>query len=421
VKTLHTGGQPFVNAVLKRISDIVASLDDSKSILDALVGLVSQMLQVDRCSLMLLDPGSNILRIRAGHGIPPSTMKRARIHIGEGISGWVALHGRPLLIKDVADHPLFKRQSAPRYRTRSLLSVPLMIGNRIIGVLNVNNKRNDEIFSKSDQLLLGTVANLVVIALERSKLREIEEEKKRIDSDIALAQKIQRAFLPRKFPKCGGLEFAAYCLSAHRVAGDFYDVVPLPDKGRCVVLGDVCGKGIPAALYMARVMTYFRAVATLRQAGAELLPTVNRFLAGEWTSRTFATACLLVIETNRPSISVCSAGHAPPYLLREKDPTPRMIEIENGFPLGVEADCRFDPADVPLENGDSLVLYTDGITDAVNTRGELFGYKRFEEVLRAHRNAPGKRLIDAVAKALTKFSVGHPQTDDQTLLVVRKT
>jgi sigma-B regulation protein RsbU (phosphoserine phosphatase) len=411
--------QSFVQAIFKEISDIVASQKDPEGVLNELVRLVGRMLGVNRCSLMLIDPGSKTLRIRAAHGIAPDVVKSSRIRIGEGVAGWVALHGRPLLVKDVATHPLFKRQSASHYSTRSLLTVPLLFRDRVIGVLNVNNKRDDEIFNETDKLLLSTVANFLVIALEKAGLREVEEEKKRIDFDLELAQDVQQAFLPKTFPAGGNLQFAAYCHSARKVAGDFYDVLPLIGNTQVLLLGDVCGKGIAAALYMARVLSYFRVVASLRNDTEGLLPYVNGFLAREWSDRTFATACMVVINVDRSTASIYGAGHPPPYLICEKKGTLSPVAVRNGLPLGVDENSEFDRFDLTLDSGDSLVLYTDGITDAVDGNGDFFGAARLEKVLRTYHGQPDA-LVSAVAQAVADFSTGQPQTDDQSILVVRR-
>ena len=412
-------GMHLVETILKEISDIVTSLDDSQHVLDSLVRLVTRLLKVDRCSLMLIDPVAHELRMRAAHGIKPEVIESYRARLGEGIAGWVALHGRPLLIQDIANHPLFRRGSSSQYNTRSLLSVPLVFREKVIGVLNVNNKLDNQIFSESDELLLSTVANFIVIALEKAKLREVEEEKNRIDADLRLAEEIQRAFLPRAFPTNRDLKFAAYCKSAFKVAGDFYDIIPLRNEKTCLVLGDVCGKGIAAALYMARVMSYFRAVASLQESTQDLLPSVNRFLAGEWSDRTFATASLLVMDRGQGEVSIYSAGHPSPYLFRESSETLHLIEVSHGFPLGVDADCQYDRVDVALASGDSIIVYTDGITDAANARGEHFGQSRFEEAIRAHRGPPEK-LVERISKTVLDFEGGRSQDDDQTLVVVRK-
>jgi len=186
--------------ILKEISEIVASLGDAQGMLDSLVQLVTRTLKVDRCSLMLLDSETEELRIRAAHHLEPTVVRSYRARLGEGIAGWVALHGRPLLIEDLEKDPRFRRKGSPRYRNHSLLSVPLLFRNKVVGVLNVNDKLDGQIFGESDELLLAAVANFVVNVLEKAKLRDLAAEKKRIDADLHLAQETQEAFLPGALP-----------------------------------------------------------------------------------------------------------------------------------------------------------------------------------------------------------------------------
>ncbi len=152
-----------------------------------------------------------------------------KARVGEGIAGWVAHTGRPLLVDDVEKHPLFKRPSRKRYSTKSLLSVPLRLRNDVLGVLNVNNKTDASMFAKADELLLSVVANFVVIALEKARMRVIEREKHRLDTALRVAREIQESILPTDFPSHPHFELAARNLPAHEVAGDFYDIIPLQD------------------------------------------------------------------------------------------------------------------------------------------------------------------------------------------------
>ena len=411
--------QPDVGAIMKEITGVMASLDDSQRVLDALVSLVTRMLRVDRCSLMLIDPQSRELRIRAAVGVPADVMATYRGRLGEGISGWVAMEGEPLLITDVENHPLFKRSSRRGYSTTSLLSVPLIFREGVIGVLNVNNKRNGELLTENDELWLSTVANFIVISLEKARMREIEAEKKRIDADLNMAQEIQKSFLPHGLPDDDVFEYAARCVSAYEVAGDFYDVIPLQDGTVCLVLGDVCGKGVTSALYMARVISYFRAVASLQRTADGLLDGVNRFLADEWTDRAMVTACMLVVDLARGRVRLYNAGHMPPYHMSGSTGELRAIEFNHGFPLGVDGSVPYEWAEFDMAPGDLVMMYTDGMSEAVNPRGDLFGFAPIEAILRAHRGAP-LDLINSIARAVQDFAAGLRRKDDETILVVRK-
>ncbi len=414
-----TGDRPDIGAILKKITDVMVSLDDSQSVLDALVRLVTEILRVDRCSLMLIDPETRELRIRAAHGVKPEVIRSYRGRMGEGIAGWVAMEGKPLLITDIESHPLFRRNSRRGYTTTSLLSVPLRFRDKVIGVLNVNNKKDGTKLSKLDELWLSTVANFIVISLEKARMREVEVEKERIDADLHLAIEIQKSFLPRELPSGNGFQYAALCKSAYQVAGDFYDVIPLANGVTCLVMGDVCGKGIAAALYMARVISYFRAVANLKGSAEGLFDGVNRFLAAEWHDRSLVTACMLVVHRQKSMLQVYNAGHMPPYHYSERTGTLRTIEFDHGFPLSVEPGSHYMSIDVLLEPGDCVVMFTDGITEAVNERGEPFGFEALERVIGAHSGPPGK-LVEAIDGAVSAFVGDRRQSDDKTVFVVRR-
>jgi len=411
---------PSVESMLREMSDVVSSIDDSDRVLKSVVHMVTRMLKVGRCSLMLLDPATQELRIRAAHGVEPEVTKNYRATPGDGIAGWVALHGRALLIEDVEKDPVFKRKNASKYTTKSLVSVPLVLRNKVVGVLNVNNKLDGRPFSKSDALFLETVANFVVISLEKARTHEIETQKmKRIDADLRLAQEIQAAFLPRLLPSDEEYEFAAGCVSAHEVVSDFYDLIPFPDGRTCLLVGDVCGNGVASALWMARVISYFRAAANLRCPPNELLASVNNFLVEEWGNQRFATACLVVVDKWRHVVYLYNAGHIPPYLFNEKSGELRRIELDDRFPLGIERRGPYDCLSLGLHSGESIVLYTDGITNATDRADERFASARLEEAIRSHEGPPDK-LVEGILNAVFRFSGGRPQQDDQTVVVVRR-
>ncbi len=412
--------QHTLGLVLKEISEIVASLDDTKTVLDALVRLVARTMSVDRCSLMLIDPATQELRIRAARHIEPEIVRRYRAKPGDGIAGWVVLHGKPLLIKDLDAQKRFKGRGASDYANKSLLSMPLIHRDDVVGVLNVNNKLDGKPFSEADELLLSAVANFVVAVLERAKLKEVVVEKERIDADIALARETQEAFFPRPLPDDGRIQFATYSRCASNMAGDFYDIIPITEDRTCLVMGDVCGKGIASALYMAHVLGCFRAAVHSERSAGELLTQVNRLVSSESSALAFVTACVAVFDADRNTMSFCNAGHLHPYILHEQDRSLSAIKGGRSFPLGVESDGDYESIDVGLDSGDNLVLYTDGITEAENPRGEFFGRARLEQTLVNHRGS-AQELVQNILSAVRHFAGSKPQTDDQTLVVARRT
>jgi sigma-B regulation protein RsbU (phosphoserine phosphatase) len=406
--------------ILKEVSDIVSVLEDAQKVMNELVRLTTRLLKVGNCSLVLVEPGSNVLRIHASYGLNPEIARTWRGRIGEGITGWVAQAGTPLLIENVETHPLFRRKSNQRYSTKSLLSVPLIYQKRVLGVLNVNNRHDASVFTKSDELLLSTLANFIVIAIEKAQMRQRLIEAERHEADLRVAREIQEQVLPAALPIRERWEFAARNLPARWIAGDFFDAIPVADNRTCVVIGDVCGKGVPAALYMARVMAYCRVVSQVRRTAGGILAFVNDLLASEWTDLTFVTALACVFDNRSGQITFCSAGHPMPFRLRESTGEVSVVEAGRGLPLGVESGSAFEDVSIEAEPGDAFVLYTDGITEAKNMNGELFHEKRLEEALRGHRGRP-EVLTERILTAVQDFAGREPQSDDLTLVTIKHT
>lgn len=420
-KELEVAAETFVaETILKEISDVVSSIDDVQSVMNELVRLTTSLLKVNNCSLVLRTPGTDELRIRAAYGISPEVMQNFRQKIGEGIAGWVAKTGKPLLIENVEAHPLFQRQSRSRYSTKSLLSVPLLSQREVIGVLNVNNRNDNGIFTKADELLLSVLANFVVIAIEKAHMRERLIEQERFEADLRVAREIQESILPGSLPTEEHWEFSARNVPARAVAGDFFDAIPLPNNRTCVVLGDVCGKGVAAALYMARVLGYYRVVAQVRETAGEIMSFVNDLLAAEWSERTFVTATLCVFDNTTGRISFCSAGHPVPYLLRESLGKVMPVEVNHGLPLGIESGMPYESSEFQTLPGDTFVLYTDGITEAKDPGGDLFRDERLVRLMEAHRGS-ADALAEKIMTAVVAFADTAPQSDDLTLVVIKRT
>jgi sigma-B regulation protein RsbU (phosphoserine phosphatase) len=406
--------------ILKEVSDIVSVLEDAQKVMNELVRLTTGLLKVGNCSLVLVEPGTDVLRIHASYGLNPEIARTWRGRIGEGITGWVAQTGKPLLIENVETHPLFRRKSSRRYSTKSLLSVPLIYQKRVLGVLNVNNRHDAGVFTKSDELLLSTLANFIVIAIEKAQMRERLIEAERHEADLRVAREIQEQVLPAALPIRERWEFSARNLPARWIAGDFFDAIPVADDRTCVLIGDVCGKGVPAALYMARVMAYCRVVTQVRRTAGGILAFVNDLLASEWTDLTFVTALACVFDNRSGRITFCSAGHPMPFRLRESTGEVSVIEAGHGLPLGIESGSSFEDVDIEAQPGDAFVLYTDGVTEAKNPSGELFHEKRLEEVLRGHHGRP-EALTESILTAVQAFAGHEPQSDDLTLVTIKHT
>jgi len=413
-----TYGPYHIETILKEVSDVVSSIDDVEDVMNQVVRLTSTLLGVKNCSIVIIEPDGVTLRIRASHGLPESVTEQWRGRVGEGISGYVAQTGKPLLIEDVETHPRFARKSKKRYSTKSLLSVPLIFQKRVIGVLNVNNRLDGRIFNRADELLLSVLANFIVIALEKAQMRHRLRETERIETELRVAREIQESILPRDLPELKRWRFAARNLPAREVAGDFYDAIALPDNRVCVVMGDVCGKGAPAAVYSGRMLGYFRAAAQVRRTPGEIISFVNDLLTPEWTERTFVTAVVGVFD-DAGGAAFSSAGHQDPLRLRP----PGIVESVSaggGFPLGVMSGASFATSEVRTEANEAFLFYTDGITEATNADGEMFRRERLDEALKSDTRLPAEEILNRILSEVNDFVAGAPQSDDMTLLVAER-
>ncbi len=407
-----------VETILVEVSEVVNSIDDLDEVMDRVVGLTSTLLNVKTCSLMMIEPDGRTMTMRAANGLPKDVIESYEGQVGHGISGYVARTGKPLLIEDVETHPRFARKSKSQYSTKSLLSVPLRSQGQTIGVLNVNNRRDGGIFTRSDELLLSVLGNFVVTAIEKAQLRERIREHERYEADLAIAREIQESMLPGEVPSTACWTFAARNVAAREVAGDFFDVISLPEEKTCLVIGDVCGKGVPAAVYMSRVLGHFRVAAGLHSAPEEIMRFVNDLLAPEWTERTFVTALVAVFDDASGQVAFCSAGHHDPLRLSANN-TVEEMPSEPGFPLGVEMSFPFEASEVKTEPGDCFFVYTDGVTEAKNGHGDLFGSTRLENALRASGDG-AESVADHIMGAIERYTINAERSDDITLLVAKR-
>ena len=243
-------------------------------------------------------------------------------------------------------------------------------------------------------------------------------EQSQHEAELNIACEMQKRFLPRQLPKYPKWEFAARYVPTRVVAGDFYDIIPMSGARTCIVLGDVCGKGVPAALQMTRIMSYFRIVARTHDTPDDIMGFVNELLATEWSDDTFATAALCVVDNEKPVISFCLAGHLMPCLLREATGVVEAMSMENGFPLSVVAGASFRTHHLEAQVGDAFVLYTDGVTEARNAQGEMFSADRLRAAMRGHRGS-AESLAQRIVDAVQRFSGVGVQADDLALLVIR--
>jgi sigma-B regulation protein RsbU (phosphoserine phosphatase) len=303
-------------------------------------------------------------------------------------------------------------------RLRSAISVPMVFDDTIYGVVQIDSLRTVAAFSQTDMRMVTVVATQLASALAYSRLHRAQLAQRMLEHDLALARRVQHQFLLAVPPEIPGHDTAVEYRPALAVGGDFYAVLPM-DRGRYgLVVGDVSGKGVSAALYAAGLLADLRGLASACADPARLLGELNRKLSSGDREGMFATVALAVLEPGTGELGLSTAGHPLP-LVRGPDAAVHTIGRRGSPPLGIDEDAAFDSLRFALEAGDTLVLFTDGISEATDRDHQLFGIERLEaSVAAAPGDAAGVRAT--VLEALGAFCGDSPQADDLTLVAVSR-
>jgi len=402
-------------AKLKALIEISQSLGGTLGLSEVLPKLLDSLFKI----FVQADRGFVILREARSGRLVPKAIKHRReegaqtIRVSRTIIDQVMAAKQAILSADAATDERFEMaESIVEFQIRSMMCAPLLGSDGdALGVIQIDTLDQRNRFSRQDLDVLAAVACLAGQAVENAQLHEAVLRQRMLERDLALAHEVQRSLLPAHPPQVDAYEFFAYYEPAHEVGGDYYDYVDLPDGRVAVVLADVSGKGISASLLMARLSAETRfCLAAERTPGAALERLNRTFCHSGWEDR-FVTMVLSVIDPVRHEVTLVNAGHLPPLLRRREGRVTAVSEEEARLPLGVDPEMEYPQCVVRLEAGDSLTLYTDGITEAMNERGELFGLKRLRSQLAVQVEAVhqlGQHILDNVRR----FTGTHRQSDD---------
>ncbi len=408
IKRLHT---------LIDVNSLISSSLNLDQILENVMTISKQVMNADASSLMLIDEKTNELVYQVALGSVGEKLKQEfRLKMGQGIAGSVAQDGAPLLIEDVYTHPRFFRghDEATGYRTRSMIAVPLKIGNRITGVAQVINRLDGSAFDTDDLELFVALCSMAAIAIENAKMHTSLMERQRLVKDMEFARTVQESFLPQQAPELVNYRFSSHYTPAQEVGGDFYDFFRLDMNRTGIVVGDVSGKGIPAALYMAKLGSDLRTLAFTEKGPAGAFSRLNDLLVERSRRGMFATVLYLELDSQNGNMVLSNAGHLPP-LIRRTDGTVEKLAGAGGSPLGILKGMQFGQETRELRAGETAILYTDGIIEAMNAGGEQYGYDRLEDLVRRNPADPDA-LKSAIIADLNRFTGLSRQHDDMTLV-----
>ncbi len=376
------------------------------------------------CPPLVPIPG-NILHQSAA--TPAALDGYLRIHTvkpGEGLLGAVWQSTQPVLLTDVSEVPELARLRKTALGTASVMATPLLYGKQNMGVLALGNGPRGAAFSSSDFVVFKSIAEQSAFALYNAIIYSEANEKKRLDHDLEIARDIQRILLPDKSPVIDGFEISGLNIPARQVSGDYFDYIRVDEHRLGVAIADVSGKGVPASLIMAICRSVLRSQAPQNSSPAAVLDAVNRQLYPDIKEDMFISMAYLVLDHANGSVTLARAGHDAPLLYRHAQESVEVIKPP-GMVLGIDSGSVFDRVtndfDIPLERDDCLVLYTDGVTEALDGNGDEFGFERMTQSVRASAAQGASAILTRLIDDLRSFVGAQPQNDDITLIAIRKT
>jgi sigma-B regulation protein RsbU (phosphoserine phosphatase) len=330
--------------------------------------------------------------------------------------GWMLKNKTALVINNLNEDKRFTTGNSPASQIRSLVCVPMFVKSRMIGVLTLFNKIKAS-FTDDDKRLLSICAAQSAQVIENARLYEQESVLETLHKEMNLAAQIQNNLLPRSIIRNNGASIIGRTRPATIVGGDFYDVVALTDGNVAFWLGDISGKGMPAALLMANIQGVLRSSTITEKTIVDCMGKVNVSMCENSEVGKFATICYGRLNTATNQLSFISAGHN--NLIHSKTDGGLQIYKTDDIPAGIYPDYRFSEKTIDFSDGDMFIVYSDGIIEAENMQEEPFGEPRLVEILETHKHLQPEQLIDKVFFGVSSFTQNVPQSDDQTLLIIK--
>jgi sigma-B regulation protein RsbU (phosphoserine phosphatase) len=407
---------------LHQLIDAAKSLNstlDLEELLDVILKTALRIVDGDRGTVYLVNEETKEIWTKIAHGLDRDARKTIHLPIGKGIAGYVAATGDTINIPDAYLDPRFDPDfdRVTGYHTQSILCAPMKNpGGKIVGVFQLLNKLHG-VFTEEDATIIDALSVHAAIAIENARLVAQEKEKIRIERDLVAAREVQMSLLPRHLPEIPGYEFAAITVPALEVAGDLYDFIRLDQHRMVITVGDVSGKGLPAALLMAHIQASVRDVAHEATSASTCTALLNDRLTQSTSPEKFVTLVYAVLDANSHALRYTNAGHNPPVCANNGG---SRLLTTGGTLLGIVEGMTFEEEIVPLAPGDTLVLYTDGISESSNEAEELFGDERLQEFVAQRRDLPVNRLKDEILEAIRLHQGNAPQADDMTLVIIRR-
>jgi len=410
--------------LLRDISTRIRGTFDLQEILNHLLDAVRTIIDYDAAGIFVLNEGPFHTRYHLPHTIiagivqrgfderPPGTDEM--LTKGKGIVGHVIHSGESIIIRDIHTDP---RYVEGRKATLSEIAVPLIREGRSYGALNLESDEANA-YTESDLETMHFLADAASLSIEKSMVHEEILEKRKMEGQLQIAKEVQERLLPNEPPRVAGYDIAAVCLPAYEIGGDYFDYIPLGNDLLGIVVADVAGEGVPAALLATAFKALLFAHAKNTRDPAELLTILGRVIPEFTRRRDFITVFYGILDTRLHRLRYANAGHNQPLLVRANDVIERMEPVGPG--LNIIEDPAYETRDVVLEKGDRVVIYTDGVVEVFNSTGAQFGLERLEETTKRMDDRSAGSMVQEIVHVTGKFSGSAIYDDDFTLVIIKR-
>src|SRR5271155_1829870 len=409
----RTTRQARTLVLLNEIARELTSILNVDELLKRIAELLSRLIDYQMFSILLLDSTGQKLEHRFSQRFQENIHLKHEVPQGRGVVGYAAEHKEAVLVPDVSKDSRYIKLNP---ETRSELAVPLIYKDKVIGVLDLEHTRRG-FFTDDHKRTVTTLAAQVAIALENARLYEqIARQEKRLERDLAMARQLQFRLLPPTLPKLAHLDIAAKFVPARAIGGDLYDFVSYSMSRTAIVIGDVSGKGAPAAIYAALVSGILRSHAPIEPGPAEMLSALNFSLGERRIEAQFVSLIYALWDDQNRTLRVANSGLPRPLYCH--DGKIESIEIA-GLPSGLFDDAEYDELSFRAKPGDMFVFFSDGILDARNRAGAMFGRGRLEQVVRPNLDASAEEMVKLIFQAAAEHASGVEAFDDETVVAIR--
>lgn len=402
-------------SVLNDLARAISVSQDSDEIIKIIISRSVKAVRAEEVSITMVDQDEMVptgtLMFEKSEGVNDE-----HYHLNRNVLGCMCHEKRALLINDPSADPRFQNIKIAE-GIRNFLCVPLLVGAELIGVLSAYNKINGA-FSEEDKRILAIIATQSAQVLEKARLDHEEKAANRMREDMRLAELIQEGLLPKGAPDIPGFDVAGASMAAGHVGGDYFDFIPLKDNRWAFALGDVSGKGVPAALLMANLQATLRSQVLQDTSCHQCMSNCNELLYLSTSHDRFATLFYGRLEVRSNVLTYCNAGHERPFHLSRSSETRRLTA--GGLAVGILEEFSYDDDIVILQPGDMIVIFSDGVTDMINGQDEAFGEKRLEEILNANQDLAAQDLVNLIIAAVQDHAGDEPAFDDVTVMIIKK-